>query len=153
MYSALNLYTLTRSLILTGLAMLAIGCTPTPDEEQITAHIHAMAEGVEARQASDVLTHVHDAFRAPHMNNKKDAHRLLAITFIKHKHISIVLTNVTVTLDATYADRAEASFNAIATSGKGLLPHDGQIYRVESQWEKIDDEWLIQSLQWKRAME
>ena len=78
------------------------------------------------------------------------------LSFLKYKRISILLTNVNVSIDEIYANQASATFNVIATSnaaGGGLIPNEGQAYRFTTDWEKVDDEWYLQRAEWKRAFE
>lgn len=146
-------YTYKWLLITIILTLPLAGCTPAPDEAQITEHIHAMAHGIEARQSDEILDRLNEEFRSSRLKDKKEVNRLLMLSFLKYKNISILLTNIQVVFDATYQNRAQATFNAVATSSSGLIPHDGQIYQLDSQWEKRDGDWYMQALEWKRSFE
>jgi len=134
-----------------------IGCSPPPDAQQISDHIHGIAENVENKNTNDILDRLSQTFSAKHLRTKKDTRRLLILSFLKYKRISILLTNVKISIDEIYLDQATATFNVIATSnttgGTSLIPNEGQAYRFTTDWEKIDDEWYLQRAEWKRAFE
>lgn len=129
------------------------GCGSTPDTQQINDHIHALAKDVEEKSTDGVLERLNETFNAKHFRTKKDIQRLLILSFLKYKRISVLLTNIQVTVSETYTDQAVATFNAVATSGSGLIPNEGQAYRFTTDWIKVEDEWLLQSAEWKRAFE
>lgn len=136
---------------------LGLGCSTPPDAQQISDHIHSMAENVENKNAGDILDRLSESFSATHLRTKKDTQRLLALSFLKYKRISILLANIKISVNETYLDQATATFNVIATSntpgGVSLIPHEGQAYRFTTDWEKIDNEWYLQRAEWKRAFE
>ena len=133
------------------------GCNTPPDSQQISDHIHDIAEDVENRNTNDILGRLSDTFSAKHLRTKKDTRRMLMFSFLKYKRISVLLTNVNVSIDEIYHNQASATFNVIATSntagGNGLIPNEGQAYRFSTDWEKVDDEWYLQRAEWKRAFE
>lgn len=134
--------------------MLSVaGCSTPPDEQRITDHIKAIAANINQKKVSATLENISENYSGKHMNTKKDVQRMLMLSFLKYKRISIILTNIQVTIDNIYSNQAEATFNAIATSGTGLIPNEGQAYRVTTQWEKVDDDWSLRQADWKRAFE
>ena len=149
--------------LLSPLALLSLfflfslfGCSTPPDSQQISDHIHGIAENFENRNTNDILNRLSDTFSAKHLRTKKDTQRMIMLSFLKYKRISILLTNVNVSIDEIYANQASATFNVIATSnaaGGGLIPNEGQAYRFTTDWEKVDDEWYLQRAEWKRAFE
>ena len=134
-----------------------LGCSTPPDSQQISDHIHGIAEDVENKNTSDILGRLSDTFSAKHLRTKKDTQRMLMLSFLKYKRISVLLTNVNISIDEIYHNQASATFNVIATSntagGTGLIPSEGQAYRFTTDWEKVDDEWYLQRAEWKRAFE
>ncbi len=137
--------------------ILLLGCSPPPDSQQISDHIYSIAEDVENKNANDILDRLSGTFSAKHLRTKKDTQRLLMFSFLKYKRISVLLTNIKVSIDEIYLDQATATFNVIATSnsagGANLIPSEGQVYRFTTDWEKIDSEWYLQQASWKRAFE
>ncbi|OUS04749.1 hypothetical protein A9Q81_05615 [Gammaproteobacteria bacterium 42_54_T18] len=154
----------TRHTIRSSLSLLAllylfslIGCSTPPDAQQINDHIYDIAENIENKNTNDILDRLSHTFSAKHLRTKEDTQRLLMLSFLKYKRISVLLTNVKVSINEIYLDQATATFNVIATSnttgGASLIPNEGQAYRFTTNWEKIDDEWYLQQAQWKRAFE
>ncbi len=134
-----------------------ISCSTPPDTQQISDNIYSMAENFENKNTNDILDRLSQTFSAKHLQTKKDTQRLLMLSFLKYKRISILLTNVKVSINEVYLDQATATFNVIATSntttGTSLIPNEGQAYRFTTDWEKNDDEWYLQRAEWKRAFE
>ena len=134
-----------------------LGCSTPPDSQQIRDHIYSIAENTENKNTNDILDRLSDTFSAKHLRTKKDTQRLLMLSFLKYKRISVLLTNIKVSIDEIYLDQATATFNVIATSnsagGTSLTPNEGQAYRFTTDWEKIDSEWYLQRAEWKRAFE
>jgi len=141
------------ALTLLTFALSLSGCSTPPDEQLISSHIEAIAANIKQKKLDATLDKISDSYSGKHMNSKKDVKRMLMLSFLKYKHISIILTNIRVTVDNIYTNQAEATFNAIATSSTGLIPDEGQAYRVTTQWEKIDDDWFLRKATWKRAFE
>lgn len=49
--------------------------------------------------------------------------------------------------------RATATFRALATGGTGLLPDEGQLWRVETGWRLDDDRWRLIAARWEPALD
>jgi len=143
---AAGLYTFIAILMLTS-------CSNPPDEQIIIQHIESMAINVQQRNVSGTLEQFSESFSATHLNTKKDVKRMLMLSFFKYKRIAILITNIQVSIDNIYTNQAEATFNAITTSGSGLIPNEGQAYRINTKWEKNADDWYLVEAEWKRAFE
>ncbi|MDF1628786.1 MAG: hypothetical protein P1U78_03225 [Alcanivoracaceae bacterium] len=136
---------------------LAACGTPPAAEQAISKAIKEIAEGIEQRDSSAVVEHLHPDLQINERNHGSldldQARRIMTATFFRHRNISVVLTNIQVTPDNIREDLATAHFNALVTGGSGgILPDQAQLYRVESQWLN-DGDWKLVSLQAKRALE
>lgn len=147
---------------LIALQLLSGGCSETPAEHGIALALEEITVALEERQSGAVMAHLHENF---HSNgprggmDRKQVHKVLLATFYRHQNISVAVTNLQVQPDAMNKDRADATFNVFTTGGSGgLLPNTGQIYRVTSQWQKLDTwpgngDWQLLSLNAKRALD
>ena len=73
---------------------------------------------------------------------------MMLFSFRKQK-INIMLSSTTATLDPYNSQLASMTSTAVVTGGKGLLPEDGRIYKVTSEWRLYDSQWRITNLNWK----
>ena len=148
---------LRASAILSLLLLLLAGCEKPPLEEAIAGHIHDMADAVETRSARGVNRHIAEHFRLDrggHEMDREEARRMMTAIFMRHRDISVRLTNVRVEPDPGSQRQARARFNALVTGGSGgILPDTAQLYRVDTDWERIDDDWMLVSASARRAME
>lgn len=144
-------------LALLCLQLLLAGCSQTPTEEAIRTELESMAAAIEARQSGAVASRLHEDFISEGTHGGMDrraVQRTLMAIFYRHQDISVTLTNIQVTPDPVNRSRASATFNALTTGGDGgLLPSSGELYRVESEWQLVDDEWKLLKLSGKRALE
>jgi hypothetical protein len=149
-------------LALLALQLIISGCAETPAEKGIAAALEEITLALEQRQSGAVMEHLHENFRSegPHGDmDRKQVHKILLATFYRHQNISVTLTNLQVQPDAMNKDRADATFNVFSTGGSGgLLPDTGQIYRVTSQWQRLETwqgngNWQLLSLNAKRALD
>lgn len=144
------------------LQLLTSGCSEAPAEKGIASALEKITVALEERQSGAVMEHLHENFRSdgPHGDmDRKQVHKVLLATFYRHQNISVTLTNLQVQPDAMNKDRADATFNIFSTGGSGgLLPDTGQIYRITSQWQRLETwqgggEWKLVSLNAKRALD
>lgn len=147
-------------LLLSAQLLLLGGCGKAPPpgaEAAISQHIEEMAEGIRNRRSGDVHTHLAEDFQLDQGNQsmtRDDARRMMTAIFMRHRNISVNLTNIRVELDSGSSSRASARFNALVTGGSGgILPDTAQLYRVESDWQLIDGEWMLVSASARRALE
>ncbi|MBA3981145.1 MAG: hypothetical protein C0462_11145 [Alcanivorax sp.] len=136
-------------LALLALLMLLGGCSKAPPEEAIEAAIRDMADGVSNRRGAAVSARLADHFSLSQYEGRSqmdrdDTRRMMAGLLLRYPDIRVVISNVSVTPDGMREDRAEARFNALVTGGSGgLLPERGQLFRVVSDWELIDGDWML----------
>ena len=152
-----RLGTALAALLLVPMLFSACSSPPQDDSEAITANIHAMADAVRERNARQVNRHISDDFGlslSERDMTREDTRRMMTGIFMRHQNINVVLTNIQVEMDPGSSRRAIARFNALVTGGSGgILPSTAQLYRVESDWELTDGDWLLVGGRARRAME
>ncbi|WP_162925879.1 nuclear transport factor 2 family protein [Isoalcanivorax indicus] len=136
-------------LALLALTLLLGGCSQTPPEEAIEAAIRDMADAVSQRRGAVVSARLAESFSLSQYEgrsqmDREETRRMMAGLLMRYPDIRVIITQVSVTPDGMREDRAEARFNALVTGGTGgLLPERGQLFRVASDWELIDGDWLL----------
>lgn len=132
-------------LSLLGLA----GCSRPAPDDAIAAAIHEMADALGNRQASVIRNRLAEDFELLQYEgrtrmNRDETRRTLAGLLLRYPDIRVVITQVSVVPDGVREDLAEARFNALVTGGQGgLLPEQGQLFRVHSDWQYLDGDWRV----------
>lgn len=130
--------------------LLMTACSDSPDEEVIKTHVKALAEAIETKNTETAVDFFHDNFVTEKGQDKKWVQRTMLLHTIRHDKIQLVLSNISVEkLDPT---TARASFHALATGGKGLIPDQGSAYRIETEWRKEGSDWQLIFAKWKKAL-
>lgn len=157
-YRPHRIFRSSASALLILLALWLTACSkPVATEDAISQAIKDIAQAIEERNSSAVITHLHEDLQINESSrgvlDLEQARRLLMATFFRHRNINVLLTNIQVTPDNLRDDLASAQFNALVTGGSGgILPSQAQLYRIHSTW-RNDGEWQLVSLQAKRALE
>lgn len=134
-----------------ALALLSAGCAGPAPEQAVRAQLQALQSAIDARDAGAVEALLADDFIGNEGLDKRGARQLAAGMFLRYRDIGVQLGPVEVELRGD--TDAVARFNLLATgSSGGLLPENGQAYRVETGWRYIDGEWRLRSASWKAVL-
>ena len=116
-------------------------------EEQIEANIAAMEAAGEAGERGAFMDHVADGFEAQEGRmTRDDFRRFLFLQLNQQRRIRAQLFPITVEEQGT--NLAEANFNVLVTCGSGLIPDDGQLFRVRTAWVLEGGDWLLWRADW-----
>ena len=133
------------------LALFSMGCARSAPEQAVRAQLQALQTAIDARDAAAVEALLADDFIGNEGLDRRGAKRMAAGLFLRYRDVAASLGPVEVELRGD-AD-AVARFNLLATGGDGgLLPENGQAYRVETGWRYADGEWKLRSASWKAAL-
>ena len=136
-------------IVTVSLTLLLTACfsPPAEDTEIIAATIRELAEAAQERNTRRVNRHISEDFELTlggQEMSRDDTRRMMTAIFMRHRNITVVLTNVQVEIDPGSSRRAQARFNALVTGGSGgILPETAQLYRVESDWELTNGDWML----------
>ncbi len=138
-----------KSLILLLLtAVLLAGCGQPDSPEQIIAdNLAQLEEGIEQKDPDQVLDLIHENFSTRSGADKLWIKRTMAFYMIKHTKIEIVSSGLDIEMQP---ESANAGFSALVTGGAGLIPEQGAIYQVETEWRLQDGDWLLVYADWSR---
>lgn len=129
-----------------ALVLTACGGPATP-EEQVRDRIAEMEEAGENGERGRFMSMVAEDFQGQGgAMQRDDFQAFLLLQLNRHQQVRAQLFPVTVELAGD--DEARASFRALMTGGRGLLPDSGAFYEIETWWVLRDDEWLLSEARW-----
>lgn len=139
----------TLSLVMAFIAIMLAACGKTPPEEAILANIKASQKAVENRDAGDAVKYLTDNFSGNRGMDKQELRRLLAVIFLQHKNINVVITRMDIKVNEYDPSTATMEGVVVATGADRLLPSDGRIFKVNGDWILQNDEWRLSKISWQ----
>lgn len=143
MSKPLSLITMLATALMT-LVLAACGPAATP-EQAISENIEILEASIENKQPDELLELIHDNFGTKTGYDKLWVKRTMAFYMLKHKTINIVTSGMEIEVDN---DQATAYFTALITGGEGLIPQQGAIYNIETDWRRQNGKWLLIYASW-----
>lgn len=135
------------SLLLAVLLLGACGSSGTV-EDQIKATIAAMETAGEAGERGVFLDHIADGFQGQSGGMaREDFARYLFLQLNERRRVEATVFPIAV--DVQGPNLAIARFNVLLTGGAGLIPDDGQLFAVETQWVLENGDWLLWRADWR----
>lgn len=133
---------------LLGAVMLA-GCGPEGTvADQVRARIAAMESAGEAGERAAFMDFVADGFEAQGQSmTRDDFRRFMFFQFSQRRRIQAQLFPVTV--EERGPNLAAARFNALVTGGGGLIPDEGQLFAIETEWILDGGDWMLWRADWQ----
>jgi hypothetical protein len=136
--------------LLASVLLAACGSGATV-EEQVRDTIGAMESAAEEGRPLDFMAYVADDFQGQGGQlTRQDFLRLMTFQISRYRRLHAQLFPIEVT-DAG-GGFADARFRVLVTGGQGLLPEDGQLYRVETSWTRDGGDWLLWRATWEPVL-
>lgn len=135
-----------------GYALLISCSEKPPAEQQILKQFERAEISVENLKASDLRDVLAPDFEVMGDNKKYDydlIKKTMLVFSLRKQKINIVMNATKVQLSPYNSQLASLESNVLITGTRGLLPEDGRLYHIESQWRLFDDEWKITHISWK----
>ena len=133
-------------LVLALATLLGVGCSePLPDEARIRQRIEAMSTATADKNLSAVMAPIHEDFLGNQRIRKANLRGLVLIHYQRHKNVHVFVHDVEVKVSG---DAAEVTCNVILAGRNELLPEQGRVLKVTSEWTKLDDDWQVVSASW-----
>ncbi len=134
---------------LAPLLLLLAACGPSGTiEDQVRERIAAMEAAGEAGERLAFMGFVADGFQAQGDSmSRDDFRRFMFLQMNQQRRIQAQLFPITV--DVQGPNLAIARFKALVTGGGGLIPDDGQLFDVETEWVFEDGDWLLWRADWQ----
>lgn len=134
--------------------LLVFGCGAGQgdDESRILGHIERMSAAIEGGDIDDFMDPVAEDFLA---GNGRIDRRALGLLARRERlaRSSVRIRRLDTEVEIVAPGRATATFRALATGGSGLLPAEGQLWRVETGWRLDDDRWRLIAADWRPALD
>lgn len=128
-------------------AVLLGACAKEPDEAQIRAQIETQETSAEAGEISTFMESIAPEFSGQRGQfDGKGLRDLMRVQLLANTRLSVLLTGIEISVNQ---DSASARFNALVTGGAGLIPANGEFFKVTTDWRKIDGEWRVIAAQWE----
>ena len=128
-------------------ALLWGGCSePIPDEARIRQRIDSMSAATAEKDLSAVMTPIHEDFLGNRQIRKPNLKGLVYLHFNRHKHVHVFVHDVQIQLKG---ETAEVSCDLILAGRNELVPEQGRVLQVKSEWKKIDGDWWVVSASWQ----
>lgn len=127
--------------------LLWFGCSkPLPDEVRIRQYIEQMSVATRDKDLSGVMAPIHENFLGNERIRKANLKGLVLIHFQRHKNVHVFVHDVEIAVSGL---NAVVTCNVILAGRNELLPEQGRVLKLTSQWQKMDDDWLVVSASWR----
>ena len=135
------------SIALAALALASCGKKLTV-EQQVIATLRNMEAAAEEGRHLDFMESIADDFSAQQgAMGRLEFHRFMIFQINQHRRLQAQFFPIYVT--ETGEDSASAHFKLLVTGGAGLLPDSGQLFEVETEWERDGGDWLLKQADWE----
>jgi hypothetical protein len=129
------------------LAALSSCERPMTVDQQIIATIRNMEASIEAGERRAFLEHVSEDFSGQNGSMNHDQLRAYVI-FQMRRYQQLQGRLFPIDVEDRGDGRAVAWLPALVTGGAGWLPESGQVFEFETEWRRVDDEWLLTAANW-----
>lgn len=130
-----------------GLMLAVSACSRSDPEQALRGEFALLQQAIEQRQAGAVAGFLAPDFIGNDGLDRDGARRLAAGMFLRHRSIGV--TTGPLQLQLRGSSSATVAFDATVTGGSGgLLPEQGQWYRIETGWRVDDGQWRMVSARW-----
>jgi hypothetical protein len=131
------------------LTLSLVGCgKPDSAEIAIEQNITQMQSAIENKDPDALLDLLHENFATKTGLDTLRVKRTMVLYMLRHENIHTLITNLQIESKSDLS--ATASFNALVSGGTGLLPDQGALYQVETDWRLDDNEWLLIYANWNK---
>jgi len=135
------------SIALAAVALVSCGQKLTV-EQQVIATLRNMEAAAAVVHHMDFMDYVADDFSARQgAMGRLEFHRFMIFQINQHRRLQAQFFPIYVT--ETGEDSASAHFKLLVTGGAGLLPDSGQLFEVETEWERDGGDWLLKGADWE----
>jgi hypothetical protein len=137
------------------LSIFVIACSEPPNHEAaIRARIDSMIAAAEAKNMNELMQPLHADFLGNGRIRKANLQGMLIIHFRRNKNVHVLVNPVEVQFEqAEEPSQAMVICHVVLAGRNQTLPEHGRVLRVESHWQRINDEWVVMSAKWKDPIE
>ena len=132
-------------------ALSAMACSRSSDEEQLRNAVLAMQAAMEAAEPGEFMEYVSDDFTgAEGTADRTRLHNLLRAQVLANSKIGVSLGPVDVEVQG---ERATVAVTVALSGGNARwLPERAGAYRIVSGWRRESGQWRCINAQWERTL-
>jgi len=117
-------------------------------EQQVIATLRNMEYAAEEGQHLDFMGYIADTFKGQQGSmDRREFHRFMIFQINQHRRLQAQFFAIYV--KETGGDTATAHFKILVTGGAGLVPDSGQLYEVDTQWQRDGGDWVLSGADWE----
>lgn len=117
-------------------------------EQQIIATLRNMEYAAEEGQHLEFMTYIADPFSGQQGSlDRREFHRFMIFQINQNRRLQAQFFPIYV--QEVDENTASAHFKLLVTGGAGLLPENGQLFEVETQWQRDGGDWLLDGAEWE----
>jgi len=117
-------------------------------DQQVIATLRNMEYAAEEGQHLEFMTYVADSFSGQQGSmDRREFHRFMIFQINQNRRLQAQFFPIYV--QETGVDTASAHFKLLVTGGAGLIPENGQLFEVETQWLRDGSDWLLTGADWE----
>jgi hypothetical protein len=145
----------TASIALLASATLWLPACGKPDDPQaaLEAAVQRLQDALEAKDADAVLDMLEPRFRAQSDTSEgmdRDwARKTMTLMFLRYAQVKVIAVTRSSRVDTAGGQTGRTEAQVLVTGAQGLIPERAAPYRVEMQWWRDGDDWLLRDLRWE----
>lgn len=128
--------------------LLLCGCRDEP-----LAALESAADQLQAnlddKATVSALEQLHLQFHARDNLDRDWAARTMALLFLRHRQVEVVVMARHCELDSTYSERGHCRAQVALAGAENLLPDSARLYSVRSEWWLEGGDWQLARLDWE----
>jgi hypothetical protein len=138
----------TRRIVMAAVLLLVLvaGCQRSDPEQAIRDAIDGIELAISERNAGGVSKHLADGFLLDGQLDRDAVYRMMIAQFLRFRNIGTVTSGLVVEIHPNDPGRAFARASVAIAGMQGLIPEDGNLYRINSEWRLEDGAWLLYKL-------
>lgn len=132
---------------ITGLLLVACG-SELSVEQQVIATLRNMEEAAEEGEHFEFIAYVADSFKGQQGSmDRREFHRFMIFQINQNRRLRAQFFPIYV--QDLGNGEASAHFRILVTGGAGMLPENGQLFEVNTEWISSGNDWMLNSADWE----
>lgn len=125
------------------------GCGQNDPRAQLDAAVKQLQGNLEAKNSGAVMDQLEGDFRANGEFDRDWARRTMALVFLRHQQIKVIVLSSDNRIDPTYPNRGHTEAQLALTGAENFLPDSAGHYSVKLEWWRDGSEWKLARLDWQ----
>lgn len=111
--------------------------------------MQALQDNLEAKNTSDVMDMLALDFRAQQELDREWAKRTMALMFLQHAKVKIVVLTRSSQIDPVVPQTGYTDAQVVLSGAQNIIPDAAAPYSVRLQWHWDGKKWKLRTLEWK----